>query len=82
MASSGDRLAADGEHLVDAVVADDLAHRRLGHVAERLVHVAHVEEVLLGILDPVLHDPLDDGDVEVAGEHHATRRAVSGDGGA
>ena len=43
-----DLLAADREHLVDAVVAHDLAHHRLVHVAEGLGHVADVEEVAFG----------------------------------
>ena len=71
----GDRLAADGDDLVHAVVAHHLAHGRLRHVAEGLGHVAHVEEELARVLDAVLDDPLDHRHVQVAGEHHAPRRA-------
>ena len=64
-----DRLAADRQDLVHAVVAHDLAHGRLGHVPERLGDVAHAEEEGARVLDPVLDDPLDHRDVEVAREH-------------
>ena len=50
----GDLLAADGQHLGDAAVADDGAHHGLVHVAERLVDVAHLEQELVRIGDPVL----------------------------
>ena len=33
------------------------------------MHVTHVEEERPGILDLELDDPLDDGDVEIAGQH-------------
>jgi hypothetical protein len=64
-----DRGAADGDHLVHAVVADHVPHRRFRHVAEGLGHVPDVEEIGLGIPDPELHDPLHDRDVQVAGQH-------------
>ena len=55
------------------MIAHHLPHRRLRHVAERLRHVADVEEVGAGVLDPELHDPLDHGHVEIAGQHHRLR---------
>src|SRR5450759_3364153 len=61
-----DRLAPDGQDLVHAVIAHDLAHGRLGHVPERLGDIAHAKEVCRRILDPVLDDPLDHRDVEVS----------------
>ena len=61
--------AADGQHLVDDAIADDLAHHRFAHVAEGFLDVAHLEQVLVGIDDPVLHHPLDHRGVQVAGEH-------------
>ena len=76
-----DLLAADGQDLVDAVVAHHLAHGGLGHVAERLGHVAHVEQVLARVLDPVLDDPLDHRDVQVAGEHQRLAQRLRRVGG-
>ena len=65
-----DLLPSDRQHFRDRTVADDLAHDRLVHRAERVLGVAHLEEVLIRIRHAILDDPFDDGDVEVAGQHH------------
>ena len=59
----------DREQLGHAVIADHGAHRRLGHQPERLVDVAQLEEILVGVGDLVLDDPLDGRDVQIAGQH-------------
>jgi predicted SprT family Zn-dependent metalloprotease len=72
-----DLLPADGQDFVDAVVAHDLAHHRFVHVTERrrisppgsAVEVPDLEQILVGVLHLVLHDPLDDRNVEVASQH-------------
>ncbi len=64
-------------------IADDAAHHRLGEVAEGLADVAHPEEILVGVPDAVLHDPLDLGDVQhvdVLGRHEADREASGPEG--
>ena len=65
----GDLLPAHGEHLGHRAVPHHLAHHRLVHAPERLREAADLEEVPVGIGHPVLHDPLDHGDVQIAGEH-------------
>ena len=61
--------APGGEHLVDRTIADDLAHDRLVHRAERLDRVAHFEEIVVCVGNHVLCGPLDISDVEVAGDN-------------
>ena len=65
-----DLLAADRQHLRDRPVADHLPHDRFVHRAERVFGSAHLEEELIRVGHAVLHDPFDDGDVQVAGQHH------------
>ena len=61
--------AAGRNDFVHAVVPHDLAHRRFGHVAKAQLRRAHIEQKCARVLDPVLHDPLDDGNVQIAREH-------------
>src|SRR5947207_4781051 len=60
---------ADREHDAADPVTDDPAHHGLGQVAQRLRRLAHPVEVLHRVVDPILHDPFDLDDVQVAREH-------------
>ena len=60
---------AVGDGGVDEVVAYDLAHGRLGGVVHELSRAGHVEEVLHGVLDLVLHRELHVDHVLVARQH-------------
>ena len=67
-----DILPPDCEHLGDGAVADHFAHHSLVHITERFVvgtwaNAAHFEQVLIGIRDAILHDPVDHRDVQVTG---------------
>ncbi len=58
------------------MVADRRAHDGFGEVTQSLPRAPDFEEVLVGVDDLVLDDPLDLGDVEVAGEHQRDRVEV------
>jgi len=64
-----DLQPADGDDLVHRSVTHHRPHHGLVHVAEGLGDISDLEEVLVGIRDAVLSDPLDDGHIEIAGEH-------------
>ena len=64
-----DILPANRDHFVHGPVTDDFAHGGFGQIAQGLVRIADVEEVLLWIGDPVLNDPFDKRRVQVAGDH-------------
>ena len=56
-------LPPDCEYLSDGAVADHFAHHSLVHITERFVvgawaNAAHFEQVLIGIRDAILHDPV------------------------
>ncbi len=62
---------ADGEYLIHGAVADDFADHTFGEVAQCWARVAELEEILIGVGDAVLQDPLDLGGIEVASDHVA-----------
>ena len=64
-----DILPADGQHLGDRPVADDLAHDGFVHRAEGGFDVTDFKQELVGIRHAILHDPFNDGDVQIAGQH-------------
>ena len=64
-------------------IAHHLSHDRLVHGAEGAGGIAHLEEIEIRIGDAVLHDPLDDRHVQIAGQHHRLGAEVVGaEGGA
>ena len=63
------RLRAASKELRAADAAYARAEARLVHIAERAIDVADLERVVVGVGHAVLRDPVDDGDVEVAGQH-------------
>jgi hypothetical protein len=62
-------LAADGEHFIDGAVTHDLAHDGLGEIAQGGERFAEVERVGHRVFNVVLHLPLDEHGVQVAGDH-------------
>ena len=64
-----DIVPADGQDFIDRAIADDFAHHAFGEIAQRLLRLARAEEILLRVGDPVLHDPWDEGGIEVARDH-------------
>ena len=69
MGGRRDLFAALVEDEVHLALADDLAHRGLGRLDHRLVGFARIEQIVLGIVQDVLHRELDVDDVLVVGEH-------------
>ena len=76
----GQPVSSRRQDLVHGVVPDDAPDDGLVHVAERRFRLAHLEEILVRVLDLVLDDPLDVQDVQVAGEHDRFLLGVGGDG--
>src|SRR5690606_23723441 len=66
--------AACAEDEIEVVAADDLADGALGDIRQRLVGVAHIEEIRGRIAAAVLHGEIDGDDVLVLGEHLRTVR--------
>ena len=70
-------LARLGQDRCDIVLADDFAHRALGHLFDGGVRVLNVEQVLLCVLDAPVDDEIDVDDVLVAGQHQAFFRHIA-----
>ena len=64
-----DLLATDSDHLVYRAIADDFTHYGLGDIAQRGTRLPHLEQIFHRIGDAVLHHPLDEGGVQIAGDH-------------
>ncbi len=62
-------MPADREHFIDSAIADHFPHDAFGKIAQSLLRFARTEEIHPGIGDPILHDPRDEGRVQIAGNH-------------
>ena len=66
----GDEFATStAQKVVHGDAADDLAHCTLGCLLQGVVRIAHLEQVILGILHLVLHSQLHLDDVLILGQN-------------
>ena len=62
-------MPADGQDFVNGAITDDFAHHAFRKIAQSLFRFTRAEEIALRVCDSVLHDPWNEGGVEVAGDH-------------
>ena len=64
-----DVMPSNCEHFIHGAVANHFAHNALGKIAQRLLRLAGAEKVQFRIGDAILHDPRNEGGVEIARDH-------------
>jgi hypothetical protein len=62
-------LPSDSYQFVGCAVADYLTHYGFGQIAEGFPRIAHIEEILPGVFDTILDDPLHERCIQVTGDH-------------